>query len=294
MRNRFRLHLWFTRRRIVRQLAAIAVLCCWSPLSAADLAAAAKLISAERVLVIAHRGDSKAAPENTLPAFRSAVKLGCDLVELDYHHSADGVPIVLHDYTLDRTTDARARWGEEKVSVADKSADDLEALDAGVWFGDQFRETKLPTLEESLDLIQTGSTTLIERKAGDAATCIDLLRNKRLLDDVVVQAFDWDFLVDCHQIEPTMILGALGGRDLNGPDFEALAATGAKVVGWFKDAVTEEVVQDVHDHGMKLWVWTVDDMEQAESLIEMGVDGIISNVPGQVKKLVKSRVMAAR
>lgn len=264
------------------------------PLCGADLAAAAKLISADRVLVIAHRGDSKVAPENTLPAFASAVRLGCDLVELDYHHSADGVPIVLHDYTLDRTTDARARWGEEKTAVADKSAEDLEVLDAGVWFGDQFRETKLPTLEESLDLIQNGSTTLIERKAGDAATCIELLRKKKLLDQVVVQAFDWDFLVDCHKIEPNLILGALGGRDLDGPDFEKLEQTGAKVVGWFKDAVTEEVVQDVHAHSMKLWVWTVDDMEVAEGLIEMGVDGIISNVPSQVKKLVRSRVMATR
>lgn len=265
-----------------------------SPLPADELAAAAKLISADRVLVIAHRGDSKAAPENTLPAFRSAVKLGCDLVELDYHHSADGVPVVLHDYTLNRTTDARARWGEETVSVTEKNAVDLELLDAGAWFSDEFRETKLPTLEESLDLIQTGSTTLIERKAGDAATCINLLRKKNLLDQVVVQAFDWNFLADCHKIDPNLILGALGGRELDGPDFEILEATGAKVVGWFKDAVTEQLVQDVHAHGMKLWVWTVDDMEQAEALIEMGVDGIISNVPAEVKKLVMSRVMAAR
>lgn len=286
------MHTRFT--RLVLVLTLIVPMAGVARLSAADLAAAAKLISSARVLVIAHRGDSKAAPENTLPAFASAVKLGCDLVELDYHHSADGVPIVLHDYTLDRTTDARARWGEEKAAVSDKSAEDLEVLDAGVWFGDQFRETKLPTLEESLDLIQNGSTTLIERKAGDAATCIDLLRKKKMLDQVVVQAFDWDFLVDCHKIEPNLILGALGGRDLDGPDFEKLEKTGAKVVGWFKDAVTEEVVQDVHAHDMKLWVWTVDDMEVAEGLIEMGVDGIISNVPAQVKKLVRSRVMATR
>ena len=76
-----------------------------------DQTPAEKLTTARRVLIIAHRGDSKAAPENTLPAFRSALRAGADLVELDYYHSSDGVPVVFHDRELDRTTDAVRRWG---------------------------------------------------------------------------------------------------------------------------------------------------------------------------------------
>jgi hypothetical protein len=119
--------------RICRiMLAAILLVGIGVPLSAAERVLLARaLVEAPRVLVIAHRGDSAAAPENTLPAFASAIRAGADLVELDYHHSADGVPVVLHDPTLDRTTDARARFGAQNVEVATKSLEELLQLDAG-------------------------------------------------------------------------------------------------------------------------------------------------------------------
>ena len=85
-------------------------------------AAARSLVTKPGVLVIAHRGDSKVAPENTLPAFASAVKAGADLVELDYLHSADGVPVVFHDGELDRTTNACQLWGGEKIRLDQQNA----------------------------------------------------------------------------------------------------------------------------------------------------------------------------
>jgi len=91
---------------------------------------AAALVRSPQVLVIAHRGDSRAAPENTLAAFASAMSLGVDLVELDYLHTADGVPVVFHDDELDRLTDAPARWGP-KIPLATKSLAELKQLDAG-------------------------------------------------------------------------------------------------------------------------------------------------------------------
>src|ERR1700733_11875767 len=91
-----------------------------SRLVAQDASPARQLITQHRVLVIAHRGDSLVAPENTLPAFQSAVEAGSDLVELDYVHSADGVPIVIHDETLDRTTDAKALFGGSNIAVDSK------------------------------------------------------------------------------------------------------------------------------------------------------------------------------
>ena len=138
----------------------------------AEPATARALIAAPRLLMIAHRGDSRRAPENTLPAFASAVRAAADLVELDYHHTADGIPVVVHDEHLDRTTNAVTVFGSKKIAVASRRWAVLGSLDAGTWFRPEFAGTRLPTLEAALDVIQRGSTTLIERKSGDATTCV--------------------------------------------------------------------------------------------------------------------------
>lgn len=254
-------------------------------LSAEAMSAAAKLVTADRILVIAHRGDSEIAPENTLPAFESAVKAGCDLVELDYVHTKDGIPLVIHDATLDRTTNARMLWGGEKLPVAARLLAELEPLDAGAWFNEKFRGTRLPTLDQSLDVIQNGSVTLIERKAGDAKTCFELLKKKGLLESTVVQAFEWDYLADLHRLAPEVTLGALGFEELTDQKLAAIGKTGAQVVGWQAKYLTPEGIAKLHAAGYRVWAWTVDDMPRAEKLAAAGVDGIITNKPAQVKAL---------
>ncbi len=239
-------------------------------------------------LIIAHRGDSKVAPENTLPAFISAVQAGADLVELDYLHSADGVPVVFHDKHLDRTTNASKLWGGEKIELTTKKLAELEQLDAGLWFGEKFKGTKLPRLDESIDAIQNGSITLIERKHGDAATCVKLLRDKKLIDNVVVQAFDWDYLSDCHKIAPELVLGALGHEEVTADKLDQVAKTGATVVGWEDKYTTPETIRQIHDRGWKAWVWTVDDPARAVALVQAGADGIITNRPADVRRAVES------
>jgi glycerophosphoryl diester phosphodiesterase len=123
-------------------------------MSAKPLSPAEALIELSRPLVIAHRGYSQFAPENTLPAFQLGLRAGADLVELDYHHTKDGVPIVIHDADLDRTTDATNRWGGSKLNVTAYTAAELQALDAGTWFSPNFTGTKLPTLAEAVAHIQ--------------------------------------------------------------------------------------------------------------------------------------------
>lgn len=283
--------------RRIRPLAAIfGLVLCAANASIAEEAAttpATQLVTADRVLVIAHRGDSKVAPENTLPAFKSAVSAGSDLVELDYVHTKDGIPLVIHDHTLDRTTNAQKLWGGEKILVSSKTLLELEPLDAGEWFGKEFRDTRLPTLDQSLDTIQVGSVTLIERKGGDAKTCVELLRKKKLLDQVVVQAFDWDFLAGVHALAPNVALGALGFDELTDAKIAAVAKTGAKVVGWQQDHLTADGIEKLHKAGYRVWAWTVDNLGRADELADAGVDGIITNIPKQVKALNLSRSTAA-
>ena len=248
-----------------------------------------QLLAAPRVLAIAHRGYSGIAPENTLASFELAARAGADLIELDYYHSADNIPVVLHDKTLDRTTDAVARWGVAKLTAHDKTAAELATLDAGQWFAPRYAGTRLPTLSESIDLINRDAVTLIERKDGDAATLVKLLREKQALTTVIVQAFDWDFLRDCHRETPDLILGALGPpatrngiqlkpaeKFLSAADLDEIQAFGARVVVW-NDQVTREGIEEAHRRGVKVWVYTVNDVKKAQELIALGVDGIISN-----------------
>lgn len=256
---------------------------------AADSPAEA-LLRLQRPLVIGHRGYPQFAPENTLPSFKLAMRAGADLVELDYYHAKDGQPIVIHDGTLDRTTDATNRWGAKKIPVENKTAAEIQSLDAGSWFDAQFAGTKAPLLSEALDVIQNGSVTLIERKKGDAAACVNLLKARALINQVVVQAFDWQYLKNFNELEPTQVLGALGPpslladgskpgdrpKPLNAEWLDLVKASGAKVAVWNQD-VSKEAVQQAHARGLKVWVYTINDAELANKLLDMGVDGIITN-----------------
>lgn len=253
-----------------------------------------------RPLVIAHRGYSAVAPENTLPAFELAIEAGADLVELDYYHSSDGVPIVFHDRDLDRTTDGDKRWGKN-TPVGSRDAATLTNLDAGAWFHPRYAGVKIPTLDAALDFIQAGSVTLIERKEGDAKTCVELLRAKNLINQVVVQAFDWNYLKDFHEIEPSQILGALGppssydGKRLSSEEKELnprwndiVKELGARIIVWNRD-ISPEAVADAQAKGLKVWVYTINDAALANRLLDYGVDGIITDNPALIWRTLALR-----
>lgn len=278
-----------------------------TPARAAGDSPAEKILNAPRTLVIAHRGFSIIAPENTIPSFKLAKTAGADLVELDYYHTSDKQMIVIHDGTLDRTTDAVAKWGTNKIAIGSKTLAELKTLDAGKWFDPQFTGTKLPTLEEALDEIQNGNRTLIERKTGDAATCVKLLQDRKLVNQLVVQAFDWDYLADFHKLEPKQVLGALGppsthkdGKKLK-PEEKVLskdwidkaAAAGASAVGW-NNQITKEAVAYAHSKKLKVWVYTINEEEEANRMLDMGVDGLITNNTSVMWRAVAVRQAKAK
>lgn len=248
------------------------------------------LLREVRPLVIAHRGYSGIAPENTVAAFRLGMAAGADLIELDYHHTQDRVPVVIHDGTLDRTTNATNLWGGQKLAVANHPMDRLRELDAGAWFGPRWTGERVLTLEEALAVIQAGGVTLVERKAGDAGTLVQLLQRGGWINRLVVQSFDWEFLRQVHELEPRQILGALGppsrlanGREPRGMEkplsdawLDELASTGARVAVWNRE-VGRDSVQSAHRRGLKVWVYTINEPALAEALLEMGVDGLITD-----------------
>ena len=252
---------------------------------------AADLLLNRRPVVIGHRGFAARAPENTLPSFTLALEAGAEVVELDYHATRDGVPVVIHDETLDRTTDAVARWGGEGIRVADRTAAEIRELDAGGWFGPGTPATHVPRLEEAISLIQGRAVAMLERKGGDAAATSRVLRQGGWIERAVVHSFDWDFLRELHRKEPGLVLGGLGPPEPGEPGavatgqealtcalVEVIHATGARIVGWNRH-VTVESVRHAHSLGMKVWVYTVNDPPLARRLLGQGVDGLISDDP---------------
>lgn len=243
--------------------------------------------AAPKITIIAHRGDSKVAPENTLSAFRSAIDARADYVELDAQPSAEGMLYCLHDATLDRTTDAVKVFGRKKVALKETADKDLDRLDAGRWFNEKYAGERLPTLAAALDVIQEKSKTLLERKGGTAAAYARLLNEKKLIGKLIVQAFDWKFLEELHKLEPTQPLGALGEKAMDDKKWAQLEASGAKLVGWqFKD-LTADMVKEFQKRGYKVFAWTADEPADWRRLVDWGVDGIITNKPGELRAMLQ-------
>ena len=248
-------------------------------------------ISIDRPLVICHRGYGAVAPENTLVSFELGLDAGADLIELDYRHSQDGVPVVIHDSTFDRTTNSLEVWGRRRVRVASKTAEKIRALDAGSWFGARFAGVGVPLLTEALDFILAGGgVPLVEHKSGDAAASAKLLREGGWINRVVLMSFDWSFLREFHEIEPGQVLGALGpavsladgrrasrfSRNCGRGWLDELEKTGAAIVIWSR-RVSRDAIRLAHSRGLRVWVYTVDHPKLAVRVCGIGVDGIITN-----------------
>lgn len=239
-------------------------------------------------LCVAHRGDSGAFPENTLPAFAAAIEKGAPLVELDYRETADGVPFCLHDETLDRTTDAPTREGRRGLRLADLRASELRGLDAGSWKAPRFAGTPLPTLEQALEVIQPRGVTMIEHKAGQPERLVELLRRLRLVDEVIVQSFDWDFLEAVHELEPGITIAALGHGEVDAGRLAALGRTGAGIVHWSAKDLRFEDVERLSAAGYLLCVYTVDTDLGFAGAAGMGVDMVTTNRPARLLELTAS------
>lgn len=235
----------------------------------------------DRVIVAAHRGYSVVAPENTLSAF-SAAKGYADRVEFDVQVSKDSKLVIMHDSSVDRTTN-----GTGAVSSLNYTGY-IDGLDAGSWFSPAFTGEPVPTMEQSItQIFADGMVPLIERKTGSAATYVNELAQMGILDDVVIIAFDWNFLAQVHALAPNVQLGALGSGTLNETVIGNIAAAGADFVNWSDGASVNTANIDLaHAAGLEFHVWTVNSTGRMQQLIELGVDGITTDDPAALRELV--------
>lgn len=247
-----------------------------------------------QILVTAHRGASGYAPENTLSAVKKALEIGVDRIEVDVQQTADGVVVCLHDKTLDRTTDAKGKVGKMDFR-------DLSAVKAFGDFEDSFPDEPIPTLEQVFELMDGSIQFVIEIKAGNKTypgiedRVVALIRKYNAEKWALVHSFNDKVLEHIHQKHPDIRLQKLfvsysGGIMLDFKLHAVKLSTYDYVEGFgiSRSAASEKLVQKIHAMDKVVHVWTVNSEADIQEIAALGVDGIISNYPDRVKKLLRN------
>ncbi len=217
------------------------------------------------MIVTSHRGAGFLEPENTLRAIRRAIDLGADQVEIDVQLTRDGHLVLMHDETVDRTTNGKGKLSELLFA-------DLRQLDAG-------QGERVPTLEEVLDLTHGKITPQIELKSpGLAPAVIATLDALACTDRVILTSFLHSELAEARQLYPSIATGALWGRLPNDVVGQA-KQLGVQALHLWHQFITPQIIADAHAHGLLVRAWNANKEEEMQRLIDLGVDAIGSDRP---------------
>ncbi|HUF75045.1 MAG TPA: glycerophosphodiester phosphodiesterase family protein [Longimicrobiales bacterium] len=230
------------------------------------------------VEIIAHRGYSAVAPENTLAAIAVAIAAGADAVEFDVHVTRDGVPVLFHDGTLDRTTDGCG-------PLSARSYEELLELDAGSWFGAAFAGEPVPSLEDVLARLAGRPGRVYPevkgyRRARDLHHMVDLARQRGVEDRTVFISMDWQALEHMREHDAGVRIGYIVEEPGRADEALARATGDPRALLDFKAAILladPALARRAQEVGVDLAVWTVDDPRQAVALLALGVRRITSN-----------------
>lgn len=238
-----------------------------------------RLGTGRTMLTIAHRGASGDYPENTLRAFLAALEAGADMCEFDVRMSRDGEVVVIHDATVRRTTGGRG-----EVAAMELAA--LKRLDAGARFGARFRGERIPTLDEVAVALGGRCGMNIELKASglERAVC-EIVRRHDAIGSTVVSSFEWNQLRLVAEAEPRIRIALLASGDRLAM-IEAAAAMRAYAVAPRFDLVRPELCAEAHRRGLRVLTWTVDRRRAMRRLIAAGVDGIMTNYPERLRRVL--------
>ncbi len=249
-------------------------------------------VSSKDIKVIAHRGASAYAPENTISAFKKAFELGVDILEIDVHQTNDRELVVLHDGTVNRTTNGKGK-------VKNISFEELRKLDAGSWFSNDFIGEKIPSLREVFEITPDSIILLIEIKKGSKTypgvekRVVQLIKEYKFENRVILKSFDDKTLQELKNLAPEIprlkvfvgqisFLNIVVDYTLNfgnvlDDDVQYIQAH------WF--GVTKCFIAKAHKKGYKVYVWDVNNEKRMKELILMGVDGIETDYPDLLKKV---------
>ncbi|MFB8388182.1 glycerophosphodiester phosphodiesterase [Microbacterium sp. NPDC055910] len=237
----------------------------------------------DAAFIASHRGGGATAPENTLPAISAALAAGFDYVEVDVALTLDGHAVLMHDATVDRTTDGQGRV--EALTLAQ-----IRELDAGAWFHPDYAGTRVPTVAEFLDVLaETPQRALLELKgewdAASLARLVDELEARDIERRVALSSFDARTLAlaaDASDLAPRLLIL----RQLPPDVVRAAAEAGARGIVVSRSAVLEQpgIVDEAHAEGLRVVVYTLNSDTHWDAVTALGVDGIVTDDPGTLSE----------
>ena len=240
----------------------------------------------QRIHIIAHRGGSNLAPENTLAAFQNAIDLGVDMIEIDIEQTSDSVVVVIHDDRVDRTTNG---FG----AVDSLRYDEIKKLDAGSWFDPQYKDERIPTLDQVMELIDGQVILLIEIKSGGERypgierRTVESILKYHAKSWVVVQSFNLKAVERIETLDRGIKTFYLLGRNFESYYRENILQAGNHdPVSFGFDGLAVHysvldpgIIEKIKNHGLGIYTWTVDEPEDMDRMIQAGVGGIITDSP---------------
>ena len=234
--------------------------------------------------IIAHRGASGHAPENTMVAFRRAVELGARFIETDLHMTRDARFVAIHDATVERTTNGRG-------AIRDLTLAQIAELDAGKWFDRTFMGERVPTLEQILAFGREADVVLYLEIKYEVAwnlhhSLVAELHKSQSTARSIVISFDQSTLTALRTVDSTMMMGLLVDRPRE--DFAKVAIElGVRQLCPRADLVTPNLVEDAHRVDLQVATWTADDPDVMRAVAAAGVDGIMSNFPDRLQSVLE-------
>lgn len=230
--------------------------------------------------IIAHRGFSSIAPENTLAAFELAIARKANSIEFDIQLSADSVPVIFHDSTLDRITGVSGKVREQNLSQ-------LQTLNAGKWFSDEFSDEKIPTLKEALGILKNVDKFLYfdvkphcEWSDAEVADFVNTLNERGIKEKCVITSFSDKFLAQVRWLDGDLAIGQIVAN------LEAYKTQLSQAVANRDNLISSQyrvllsnpaLIQASRSQGVDIVAWTVDDRADMQKLIDLGITRIVTN-----------------
>lgn len=236
----------------------------------------------DQVEVTAHRGSSKEAPENTLSAIRQAISDGADFAEIDVQETADGVVIVMHDSDF-------MRIAGQRLNIWDTTFADLQKFDAGAWFDESFAGERVPSLQQVIEICKDQIKLNIELKFNGhdkelVKRTLDVIKQNDFQSQCIISSLNHQSLQEVTSIEPGIQVGAIVGASIGD-----VAKLPVDFIAINKSEVDRSLVRRVHNRGMQLHVWTVNDEEKMSDMVDLGVDNILTDEPRKLIDVLEQR-----
>ncbi len=236
----------------------------------------------DKVLIIAHRGSSMDAPENTLAAIQMAVDAGSDFIEIDVQETADGVVVVFHDSDY-------KRLANKKLNIWDAQSRDLPSIEIGSWFDPKFSAQTTPTLKQVFDICRGKSGVLIELKyyGHDVALeqkVIDIVEDEKMTDQIMIMSLHYKGMQKVRKLRPDWKIGLLSTVSLGD-----ITKLDVDFLGLNSRAATPNLVKKAHANNIEIFVWTVNSPLDISAMASRGVDGLITDTPTTAQEVLKQR-----